>query len=200
MTAPRRMGTENSKTRHLLLDTVERLMVEEGYAAVGVRRVAREAGVAPALVLYYFRTLDDLFLATMRRRFEQEIQAQTTALESDRLMKTLWDHNSHPEGAVLNLEFIALANHRKTVRGEVAAHAERLRTLQKEAVERYLTERGIDSGTLSPLALTVLISTISRSLVLEDTLGLTMGHAELQALIERHLQTPLDDGAVPEEG
>lgn len=47
MTAtPRRMGAENSKTRLLLLDTAQRLMLEEGYAAVGVRRVAREAEVA----------------------------------------------------------------------------------------------------------------------------------------------------------
>jgi hypothetical protein len=39
VTAPRRMGTENSKTCQLLLDVTERLMLEEGYAAVGVRRV-----------------------------------------------------------------------------------------------------------------------------------------------------------------
>ncbi|MEU1168284.1 helix-turn-helix domain-containing protein, partial [Streptomyces sp. NPDC005921] len=67
MTAPRRMGTETSKTRQVLLDVAERLMLEEGYASVGIRRVAREAEVAPALVLYYFRTLDDLFLAMLRR-------------------------------------------------------------------------------------------------------------------------------------
>lgn len=193
MTSPRRMGTESSKTRLLLLDTVERLMVEEGYAAVGVRRVAREAGVAPALVLYYFRTLDDLFLAVVRRRSEQEIQAQTRALKSDRLIGSLWDHSSQPEGAVLNLEFIALANHRKAIRGELSAHAERLRRLQMEAVEGYLKERGIGSDELSPLALTVLISTLSRSLVLEDAMGLTLGHDEVLALVERYLRRPIDD-------
>ncbi|WP_460305896.1 TetR/AcrR family transcriptional regulator [Actinocorallia aurea] len=199
MTAPRRMGAESSKTRHLLLDTVERLMAEEGYAAVGVRRVAREAGVAPALVLYYFRTLDDLFLATMRRRFDQEIEAQAKALESDELIKALWEYNGQPEGAVLNLEFIALANHRKAIRGEVAAHAERLRNLQQEAVARYLAKRGIGPDALPPLALTVLISMASRSLVLEDTMGLTLGHAELQALIERYLRQPIDGRSVVDE-
>ena len=65
MTAPRRMGTETSETRFLLLDITEQVMLQDGYAAVSSRRVAKDAGVAPALVHYYFGTLDDLFVAVM---------------------------------------------------------------------------------------------------------------------------------------
>ncbi|GGV42593.1 TetR family transcriptional regulator [Actinomadura cremea] len=197
MTSPRRMGTENSKTRFLLMDIVERLMLEEGYAAVGIRRVAREADVTPALVHYYFRTLDDLFLAVIRRRSEQELQAQTRALDSDRLLHSLWTYNSHPMGTALNVEFIALSNHRKAIRAELVSYAEQARTLQMEALAKHLEARGIDPEILPPLALTALISTVSRALAMEDTMGLTKGHDELLPLVEEHLRK-IDDAPVHE--
>ncbi|MFD0689645.1 TetR/AcrR family transcriptional regulator [Actinomadura fibrosa] len=184
MAAPRRMGTESSKTRALLLDIAERLMLEEGYAAVGIRRVAREADVAPALVLYYFKTLDDLFVAMLRRRSEQELKAQEKALGGERLLRSLWEYNSHPAGAALNTEFIALSNHRKAIRAEVIAYAEKAREIQRKAVSEYLRARGID---LPPLAITVLISTVSRAIVMEDAMGLTVGHTDVLALIDEYL-------------
>jgi TetR/AcrR family transcriptional regulator len=61
--ATRRRGTETSETRSALLDVTEALMLEEGYAAVSSRRIAAEVGVTAALIHYYFRTLDDLFIA-----------------------------------------------------------------------------------------------------------------------------------------
>ncbi len=68
--AQRRIGTKDSATRTKLLDAAERLMIAEGYAAVTSRRVGTEAGIAPQLVHYYFRTMDDLFLEVIRRRSE----------------------------------------------------------------------------------------------------------------------------------
>lgn len=195
MTAPRRMGAANSKTRFLLMDITERLMLEEGYAAVGIRRVAREAEVTPALVHYYFRTLDDLFLAVIRRRSEQELAAQERALASDRLLHSLWTYNSHPMGTALNIEFIALSNHRKAIRAELVDYAEKARAMQMEALGKYLKARGIDPETLPPLALTALISTVSRALAMEETMGLTLGHEELLPLIEEQLRK-IDDTAV----
>jgi AcrR family transcriptional regulator len=192
MSSPRRMGPENSKTRALLLDAAERLMLEEGYAAVGIRRVAREIGVTPALVHYYFRTLDDLFLAVIRRRSEQELEAQARALGSGRLLEALWTYNSHPAGTAMNVEFIALSNHRKAIRAELVAYAEQARALQMEALGNYLRARGIDPETLPPLALTVLISTVSRALAMEDAMGLRVGHDEVLALVEEYLRK-IDD-------
>ena len=67
MTSPRRIGAETSKTRDLLLDCAERLMVNEGYPAVTYRALAAEAEVTAALVQYYFPTRDDIFIAAIRR-------------------------------------------------------------------------------------------------------------------------------------
>jgi len=43
MASPRRVGAETSKTRDVLLDCVERLMLETGYASVTYRAVATKA-------------------------------------------------------------------------------------------------------------------------------------------------------------
>src|SRR6478736_4441687 len=73
MGSPRRLGTEESKTRGQLLDAAEELMLDEGYAAVTSRRVAAKAGLKPQLVHYYFRSMDDLFLEVFRRRADANV-------------------------------------------------------------------------------------------------------------------------------
>lgn len=180
----RRRGTESSATRALLLDTAERLLLEEGYAAVGVRRVAREAGVTPALVLYYFGALDDLLLALLRRNAEREMESLEQLRHADRPLSRLWERGMDREGAAITAEFLALANHRKDIRSEIAAHAARFRQAEAEIVATALGEQVSD---VSPVALSALIAMVSRSIVLEDALGLTEGHAELLGLVRREL-------------
>ncbi|MGW3949456.1 TetR/AcrR family transcriptional regulator [Streptomyces sp. NPDC004752] len=187
MTAPRRMGTENSRTRLRLLDITERLMLKEGYASVGIRRVAREAEVAPALVLYYFRTLDDLFLAVLRRRAEQELEISARVLDSPQPLRALWDLSSQP-GAALITEFMALANHRKAIHAELAEHAERYRQAQEEIIVRKAAEGGLSLPDVPPVALLVVTTALARVLVMEKSLGMTAGHTETLDLVERVLQ------------
>lgn len=192
------MGTENSKTRLLLLDVTERLMLEEGYAAVGVRRVAREAEVAPALVLYYFRTLDDLFLAVLRRRADDELARQARLLSGPQPLRALWRLSSHP-GNTLTTEFTALANHRKAIRAELAATADRYREAQLEALTRGLAERGTElPPELSPAVLLVLTNALGRNLMMENAMGMTTRHEEALAFVEQMLQRY--EGASPTPG
>ena len=66
MTASDRPKARDSTTRDMLVDATSQLMVEEGYAAATSRRVAAKAGVKPALVHYYFPTMDELYLAVFR--------------------------------------------------------------------------------------------------------------------------------------
>jgi len=182
------MGTENSKTRATLLDITERLMLEEGYAAVGVRRVAREAGVAPALVLYYFRALDDLFLAVLARNAEREFERLTRALSTDHPLRDVLAYSSDPAGAAMTMEFVALANHRKAIRSQIANYAERFRNYQIEVLTKRLAEHGIDAEKTSLAAVLVLITSTARNSALEKALGITTGHAEAFELIEGYLR------------
>jgi AcrR family transcriptional regulator len=183
----RRVGAEDSTTRAALLDAAQRLMLDEGYASVTSRRVAAKAKLKPQLVHYYFRTMDDLFLALFRRGAEQNLVRQERALASAQPLRALWAFSSERAGATLTMEFAALANHRKAIRAEIAAYAERFRRLQADALARVLDPRASDAGALSPATLPVLITAISRILAMEEALGVTTGHAETRAVVEREL-------------
>jgi AcrR family transcriptional regulator len=184
--APRRIGNPTSTTRALLIGAAEELMLEEGYAAVTSRRVAAQAGLKPQLVHYYFRTMDDLFLAVYRWRVEQGLERQARALDSDQPLWALWDFSRDPRGTALTMEFVALANHRKAIRAEIAVSAERFRLEQLRGLQTLLGRYDVDTDEWPPLVCTVLMSSISRFLVIEqETLGLTVGHDETVAFVEK---------------
>ena len=188
MTTRRRIGTETSETRVALIDAAEKVMLEEGYAAVTSRRVAARAGLKPQLVHYYFRTMDDLFLALFRRGAEQALERQTRALASDQPLWALWDLSRDARGTALTMEFVALANHRKAIRAEIAAAAERFRAEQLAGLEGVLERDGIDAGQIPPIVLAVLMTSISTFLVIErETLGMSSGHDETVRLVEELL-------------
>jgi AcrR family transcriptional regulator len=200
MTATRRIGAERSATRTALLDAAQQLMLEEGYAAVTSRRVASRAGLKPQLVHYYFRTMDDLFLALVRRGAEQNLRRQANALASAQPLRALWELSSDPSGTALILEFSALANHRKAIRAELAAYAEQFRRLQSETLASVLEDYGIDARAFPPEALLVVVTSVARLLVMEDLLGLTLGHCETRALVERFLAAYEGDSSAQDPG
>jgi TetR/AcrR family transcriptional regulator len=188
MASSRRLGAPDSKTRALLLDAAEQLMLEEGYAAVSSRCVASKAGLKPQLVHYYFRTMDDLFLAVYRRRAEQNLERYTRVLASARPLRALWELSTDPRGTAFTMEFVALANHRKAIRTEIARHAERFRQMQLEAIARVLDRYGIAADRCPPVVVVLAMTGLSQVLVLEKALGITSGHDEAVALVERYLR------------
>jgi AcrR family transcriptional regulator len=189
MTSTRRIGTETSRTRAVLVDAAEELMLEEGYAAVTSRRVAAKANLKPQLVHYYFRTMDDLFLAIHRRRVEEGVERQARALASAQPLWALWDYSRDPRGTALTMEFIALANHRKAIRAEIAGSAERFRAEQLQGLTRVLRRHGIDAEGFPPIVCTVLLSSVSRFLGIEhEALGMSSGHDETVAFVERFIR------------
>ena len=193
MASNRRIGLEQSKTRALLLDATEQIMRDEGYAAVSSRRVASRAGLKPQLVHYYFRTMDDLFLALFRQRTEEGIARHAEALASDQPLRALWEVSRDPEGTALIMEFSALANHRKVIAAEIQHYGDRLREMQVAALARTLEGRGVDPDVLPPVVASILISSVSLFLRMEDGIGMSSGHAETEALIERWI-TQLEPG------
>jgi AcrR family transcriptional regulator len=181
----RRIGLEQSKTRALLLDAAEQLMREEGYAAVSSRRVAACAGLKPQLVHYYFRTMDDLFLALFRERTEEGLARHAEALASDRPLRALWEVSRDPAGTALIMEFSALSNHRKVIAAEIQHYGDRLREMQVAALSRTLEGRGDAASALPPVVAAILINSVSLFLRMEEGVGMSSGHAETETLIER---------------
>src|SRR5215217_7146122 len=134
MASDRRIGAPDAKNRGVLLDAAEELLLQEGYAAVTSRRVANAAGLKPQLVHYYFRTMEDLFLAVFRRRADQATVRHEEALASPQPLRAMWAFSSEPAGNTFTVEFAALANHRKAIRAELARWGEAFRARQLEAL------------------------------------------------------------------
>ncbi len=161
---PRRVaGARRTRRPAPPCSTPQHLLLEEGYAAVTSRRVAARAGLKPQLVHYYFRTMDDLFLALVRRGAEQNLERQARALASPHPLRALWDLHNDPVGTTLTAELFALANHRKALRAELAAYAEQFRRLQSEALATVLEDAGVDPEAFPPEAVMVLMTSVSRS-------------------------------------
>jgi TetR/AcrR family transcriptional regulator len=188
MTSARRIGTPDAKNRGVLLDAAEQLMLDEGYAAVTSRRVAEKAGLKPQLVHYYFRTMEDLYLAVFRRRAEQGLQAQAHALKSPQPLWALWRYSTDPSFTAFTVEFMAMASHRKELRAEFARYGERFREGERRALADALQRYGVDASEVPPVVWAVFATSVSRVLVMEQALGMSAGHAETVKFVEKYLR------------
>jgi AcrR family transcriptional regulator len=185
MTPRRWAGTEEPKTRVDLLDSAARLLVEEGYGAVTTRRVAARAGVNPALVNYYFGTMDDLLVALFRRGADAYLERLRQALGSPQPLRQLWSISTEPHGMA---EYLAMANHHEVIRAEIAAYTTRVRTIQADALAGIFAAHGVDDASFPPWAVMMVIESISRLLLIDSSLGVTTGHDELTAFVEQYLR------------
>lgn len=187
--APKRRTTdESAKTRTAILDATEKIMREEGYAGVSSRRVAERAGLKSQLVYYHFGTMDELFLAVYRRTEEQFFAAHAKAIAARNPLRALWELGLDPAGVAITQEFLALANHRKAIRREIVQSTVRFRSLQTAIVERVLEDLGMAGDDDLAQVLPFVIVSLSGALVSEDSLGISMGHAAVRALVERRLK------------
>ena len=198
MAGRKRNGEDSTRTRTAILDATETIMCEEGYAAVSSRRVARAAGLRSQLVYYHFGAMDDLFLALYQRSEEGFFHAHAQALADKNPLRALWTLNVEAKGAALAMEFIALANHRKVIRKEIARSTERYRRLQTAAFARFLEERDIGPETMPPEVLSFLMVTLSRGLVTETAVGVDLAHDAVRRTVEAWLDRLEPQGPVPE--
>lgn len=199
MAGRKRNSEDSTRTRTAILDATGTIMCEEGYAAVSSRRVAKAAGLRSQLVYYHFGAMDDLFLALYQRSEEAFFQAHARALAARNPLRALWKLNSEARGAALAMEFIALANHRKVIRKEIARSTERYRRLQTAVFTRFLEERGVAAEAMSPEVLSFLMVSLSRGLVTETAIGIDLAHDAVRQAVEAWLEK-LEPQDPPAEG
>jgi AcrR family transcriptional regulator len=180
----RKLGSDDSETRTLILDAAEQLMQEEGYAAVTSRRLGAKAGINAQLIHYYFRSMDNLFLELWRRYTEANIAQQAQAFLSPQPLRTLWESAIDQGNTTLGAEIMALARHRKDLRAEISRTAEAFRRLQAGALAKVMSDYGLKDNFGSAEILSVLIAAVARILVVENELDISLGHADTRALIE----------------
>ena len=96
MVSSRRRGVENSAVRSALIDAAELLIREGGYPSVTARNLADKINLKRQIVHYYFHSMDDLFIAVIRRGADKARPRLEAALTSDEPLRALWEINSDP--------------------------------------------------------------------------------------------------------
>jgi AcrR family transcriptional regulator len=174
-------------TRAALIEASAQIMLDEGYAAATSRRVAAKAGVKPALVHYYFPSMDDLFVAVLRDKAEAILKRQRQAMAESEPLHALWQLNSAHDTQLFT-EFLAMANHRKAIRSEIVSYAMRFRDLEEGAVTLALKARGIDLELFPPVVMSMIMGSLARMVLHEQGLGISRGHDQARAFIGQCLE------------
>ena len=86
------------------------------------------------------------------------------------------------------MEFMALANHRKEIRSEIAAYAERFGDVEESAVAEAMRAHGVDMEAYPPVVMSMIVTSLARIVLLERGLGITRGHEEAEGFIKHYLE------------
>lgn len=199
MTVNRRMGAESSKTRSDLIKAAEQIIAREGYGALTARRLGEKVGLKRQIVHYYFRTIEDVIVAVIRLRGEKARERLTRALNSDEPLRAIWEMRENPLATSAIFELSTLALRRKAVQAEVRRYMVEMRQIQAQAIARYLEQRGLKPN-IPPVVSAMIISGMTGVIALESAVGVTEGHAELEALIESWLEAFRERGEAATPG
>ncbi|OHV25447.1 TetR family transcriptional regulator [Parafrankia soli] len=192
MTAPRRRRAATVEKATRLLDATEEIILREGYAAVSSRSVAARVAINAPLVHYYFPTIDDLFVAVLRRRAQRTVEQMAAALASAEPLRAWWELVSDPRGTALIVEFVAAANHRPALRAEVGKVARELRRMQIEKLATILDEYGLDADEYPPALVAATIQGLAFAVVADKSTGYDTAHEEAAVAMTR-LVTRLEE-------
>ncbi len=164
MASTRRIGTETSGTRKLLLQAAAELMREEGYAEVTSRKLAKRAGLKAQLVHYYFRTMGDLFAELFHQATQYHLKQLDEAAASDEPLVRMFEISCDPANAAMQMEFLALANHRKEMHVLIADFGKELNDRESAIIRAAVMPDGLAAAKATAEELATIIQTGARGL------------------------------------
>ena len=159
-------------------------MLRDGYASVTSRRLEAETGLK---VHYHYGTLDELFIALVRRRGEGNVARLADALGSPEPLQAWWRLASDRRGSRLLVEITAAANHRPALQAEVAEFAREARRMQIEALDTILEEYGIDRDEFPPALVAATMQGLAFAMAYDQVAGFDTAQDEASVAMERFL-------------
>ena len=159
-------------------------MLRDGYASVTSRRLEAETGLK---VHYHYGTLDELFIALVRRRGEGNVARLADALESPEPLRAWWKLASDRRGSRLLVEITAAANHRPALQAEVAEFAREARRLQIEALDTFLEDYGIDRDEFPPALVAATMQGLAFAMAYDQVAGFDTAQDEASVAMEQFL-------------
>jgi AcrR family transcriptional regulator len=178
------------------LDAAERLLIDVGHGGITTRRLASEAGLNQGLVHYYFGSLNEVLLQALQRFTGRLIERQRAMYEADvpfiekwrRAMEYL-DQDLAAGYPKILLELQALGWNRPEIRERLANVNAQWRAVLTEAFQQAADAYGLEPAEFPLDALVSLVMTFNQGIELERLSGISQGHEELLAWIDRWLES-----------
>lgn len=149
------MNNELPKTnvRKQLIDAAYAVFVDKGFTDASIRDIAKEAGITPGLIYYYFKTKDEILIAVqidVQKRYHQLYATQVGKPQDIRI--DLREIRSriidNPDWYRWRYELYALSLRRADLQGEIALVLEQGR----QSLQNYLAHLLPDDSNTSDLA------------------------------------------------
>ena len=182
------------------LDAAERLLIEAGHAGITTRRLASEAGLNQGLVHYYFGSLDEVLIQALERFTVRLIERQRAMYGADLPFSEKWrqameylEQDLAAGYPKIWLELQALGWNRPEIRERVAQVNAEWREVLTDAFRKAADEYGLGPEKFPLDAVVSLVMTFNQGIELERLSGISEGHNELLAYIDRRLKS-LEDG------
>jgi AcrR family transcriptional regulator len=182
--ATRQPRAATPEKRRKLLDGAEVIMLRDGYAAVTSRRLEAETGLK---VHYHFGSIDELFIAVVRRRGEVNLTLMADALASPEPLRAWWRLASDRRGSRLLVEITAAANHRPAMQVEVASIAKQMRRIQLKALDRLLKEYDLDPELYPSSLIAPAVQGLAFAMAYDQAAGFDTAQEEASGAMERLL-------------
>ena len=172
-----------------LLDAAERLLVDQGYAAITTRKLAEQAGLNHGLVHYYFGSMEEVMVQVLERFTARLIERQRDMYSSDRPFLQKWraawafqEEDLSSGYSKIWLELQAMAWNRPELRARLKQVNDEWRKVLTEAFAPALREYGFEALSLE--AAVSLVMTLAQGYALERLCDIEEGHAALLSEIE----------------
>jgi TetR/AcrR family transcriptional regulator len=189
-------GKSRAETEDAFLDAAERLLIEVGYAGITTRRLADAAGANHGLVHYYFGSMEELFARALERFTDRLIARQRAMYTTDAPFIEKWrsamrflEEDLAAGYPKIWLELQALGWNRPDIRERVARVNAEWREVLTEAFGKAADEYGLEAEEFPLDALVSFVMTFNQGIELERLSGVSEGHDELLAWIDRWLES-----------
>ena len=196
------MGTQVEQApdpRGGLLDAAEEVLARHGYPAATTRAIARQAGLNHGLVHYYFGSVDNLLLATLRR-FTDRLQDRQRELYAQEIpfiekWRTAMVHLVETDNrySKIWMELQALSWNKPEFQEHLVAVNRDWREILTGAFAAAAAEYGVDGSAFPIEGIVALVMTFNLGVQIENLGGVSAGHHELLEMIDRML-VDLEEG------
>lgn len=198
MSIKERKEREKEERRELILNAAQRIIKEEGFESLSIRKIAAMIEYSPAIIYHYFKDKDDIINNLMKINYENIVDALSSADISDespedkishQLKKYIeWALNAPDEYKIILLSSSEeILQHTSTLFEGASSKRQALAMLAKDLKEIC---KGMDDREIELTAQIIWTSTfglIIRLIVEKDT-----PEKQRQNLIEHHIKFIID--------